>query len=103
MPDSERAAFLAYLRESLQERVGERLTSGFSDTQLDEFEALIDHDGERVAAWIDEDAPDFLSDPVYRQMIRESSDQQQSAETVYKYAATKWLEINRPDYRDIVR
>ena len=54
-------SFLDYVQRELEIRIGERISKGLTETQLNEF--------------------DLITDPI---------------------EAAKWLEINRPDYREIV-
>lgn len=61
MPEDQKQKFLAYVQEELEIRIGQRISKGLTETQLNEF--------------------DMITDP------RE---------------AAKWLEKNRPDYREIV-
>ena len=61
MPEDKKQAFLAYVKEELEVRIGERISKGLTDIQLNEF--------------------DLIDDPL---------------------EAAKWLEKNRPDYREIV-
>lgn len=61
MPEEQKQDFLAYVQEELEVRIGERISRGLSETQLNEF--------------------DMITDPL---------------------EAAKWLEVNRPDYREIV-
>lgn len=61
MPEDEKQKFLAYVQEELEVRIGERISRGLTETQLNEFDMITD-----------------------------------TAE------AAKWLELNRPDYREIV-
>jgi len=61
MPESQKQAFLDYVKEELEVRIGERISKGLTEVQLNEFDAITD-----------------------------------------QAEATKWLEINRPDYREIV-
>ena len=61
MPEDEKQKFLAYIQEELEVRIGERISQGLTEVQLNEFD-----------------------------MIEDQAE------------ATKWLEQNRPDYRDIV-
>lgn len=61
MPEDQKQAFLDYVKEELEVRIGERISKGLTETQLNEFD-LIDNPAE----------------------------------------AAKWLEKNRPDYREIV-
>ncbi len=61
MPEDQKQKFLDYVQEELEVRIGERISRGLSETQLNEF--------------------DQITDPL---------------------EAAKWLEKNRPDYREIV-
>ena len=61
MPEDQKQAFLDYVQEELEVRIGERISKGLTEIQLNEF--------------------DHITDPL---------------------EATKWLEKNRPDYREIV-
>ncbi len=61
MPEDQKQAFLDYVQEELEVRIGERISKGLTEVQLNEF--------------------DMITDPL---------------------EAAKWLEKNRPDYREIV-
>ena len=61
MPEEQKQKFLAYVQEELEIRIGQRISKGLTETQLNEF--------------------DLIDDPK---------------------EAAKWLEKNRPDYREIV-
>ena len=61
MPEAEKQKFLDYVQEELEVRIGERISRGLTETQLNEF--------------------DMITDPK---------------------EAARWLEKNRPDYREIV-
>ena len=102
MPENEKEPFKQHIYNELELRVGSRLSEGMTDAQLQEFESIIDHNNDAITAWIAANAPEYLQDEVYnrmRQALAEATDQEVRDE----YAATKWLEINRPDYRDVVK
>ena len=61
MPEEQKQAFLDYVQEELEVRIGERISKGLTEAQLSEFDAITD-----------------------------------------QVEAAKWLEKNRPDYREIV-
>lgn len=61
MPEEQKRAFLNYIQEELEVRIGERISKGLTEVQLNEF--------------------DLITNPS---------------------EAAKWLEKNRPDYREIV-
>lgn len=61
MPEGQKQAFLKYIQEELEVRIGERISEGLSEVQLNQFDLITD-----------------------------------------QAEAAKWLETNRPDYREIV-
>ena len=61
MPEDEKQRFLDYIQEELEVRIGERISKGLTEVQLNEFDLITD-----------------------------------------QAEAVRWLETNRPDYREIV-
>ncbi len=103
LPEEQKQAFLQHIYEELELRVGTRLSDGLSDDQLAEFEKIIDRDQAAIDAWIATHVPDYVNDEVFKRMQTalklEATDPTLKAE----FVATKWLEVNRPDYRDVVK
>lgn len=103
LPAEQRKAFLEHVYSQLELRVGTRLSEGLSDAQLGEFESFVDRDSQKVHAWISANAPDYQTDSAYQQ-IRQSAGQNADEEVILaEYASLKWLGLNRPDYRDVVK
>jgi hypothetical protein len=86
----------------LERRVGTRLSDGMSERQLGEFEALIDRDRGQLSDWLREYSPDFENDPQFKKIETAMPDLDPLA-LAAEYAASKWLELNRPDYQQISR
>ena len=102
LPEDQKKPFLQHVYDQLEYRVGVRLSEGMSDAQLEEFEAIIDKKQEVIDAWIAQYAADYVQDPLF-QKIKEASGLSDIDPVLRsEYAATKWLEVNRPDYRDVV-
>lgn len=107
LPEEQKKPFLQHVYDQLEYRVGVRLSEGLTENQLQEFEAIIDRRPEVVDAWVAQYAPNYLSDPLFQKIQQAAASQSQGAalsEVALRaeYAATKWLEVNRPDYRDVV-
>lgn len=103
LPVEQKKAFLEHVYSQLELRVGTRLSEGLSDAQLGEFESFVDRDAEKVQAWVSANAPDYQNDSAYQQ-IRQSVGSDVSDDIVLaEYASLKWLGLNRPDYRDVVK
>ena len=103
LPDDQKKAFLQHIYEELELRVGTKLSDGLSDQQLEEFEKIIDRDQATIDSWLSAHVQDYTSDDVFRRMQQALN--RDPADPVLKaeYVATKWLEVNRPDYRDVVK
>lgn len=102
LPENQRRAFLEQVYSSLEGRVGVQLSEGLSDAQLEEFEGIIDRDAEKVRTWLAAHAPNFQQDEVFVRLQQASKMAADDLTLQAEYAATKWLEVNRPDYRDVV-
>ena len=102
LPEDQRKPFLQHVYDQLEYRVGMRLSEGMSDAQLEEFEAIIDKKQEVVDAWVAQFAPTYGSDELFAKIQHATNLPAESPALKSEYAATKWLEVNRPDYRDVV-
>lgn len=102
LPEDQRKPFLQHVYDQLEYRVGMRLSEGMSDAQLEEFEAIIDKKQEVVDAWVTQFAPGYGSDELFTKIQQATNLPAESPALKSEYAATKWLEVNRPDYRDVV-
>lgn len=107
LPEEQRKPFLQHIYSELELRVGERLSQGMSDAQLDEFANIIDKTPGAVDDFLAKHAPNYMQEPVYQRLVQtaQASGMQVAADDSRlkdEFAATKWLEVNRPDYRDVV-
>ena len=102
LPEEQKKPFLQHVYDQLEYRVGVRLSEGMSDDQLEEFESIIDRKPEVIEAWVAQYAPNFASDELFVKIQTASGLQANDPQVKAEYAATKWLEVNRPDYREVV-
>jgi hypothetical protein len=102
LPEEQKKPFLQHVYDQLEYRVGVRLSEGMSDAQLEEFEAIIDRKEDVVNNWIQANAPGYAAEEVFQKIQQASGLAADNPALKAEYAATKWLEVNRPDYRDVV-
>lgn len=102
MPEEQKKPFLQHTYLQLEKQVGESLSSGMSEEQLSEFEAIIDHKDEVVGPWLERNVPGYQSREDFQKIAQAMKAPPDNPNVRSEYAATKWLEINRPDYRDVV-
>ena len=73
-----------------------------SDEQLVEFEAIIDRQEPELTTWLQTNVPEYAQDPQFMRLVEASNLPPDDSNLKAEFAATKWLELNRPDYRDVV-
>src|SRR5690349_11041709 len=103
MPEAEKRAFLQHIYQELELRVGTRLSEGMSDAQLAQFEAIIDRKMEVVDPWLAQFVPNYTADAAFQRMQQATNLAATDPALRAEYASTKWLELNRPNYRDVVK
>ena len=102
LPEEQKQAFLQHIYEELELRVGTKLSDGLSDAQLDEFEGIIDRKEEAISAWLAQHMPSYQTDEVFTRLQKSTGLEANDPRLKAEFAATKWLEVNRPDYRNVV-
>jgi hypothetical protein len=101
MPEEQKRSFLQHIYSELEIRVGEKLTEGMDNAQLDEFGHFVDKDEQQVRGWIAQNVPDYKDLPEYKTAMEQPGADELSV--LSDIGATKWLQLNRPDYRDVVK
>ncbi|NTW62001.1 hypothetical protein HGB25_01145 [Candidatus Saccharibacteria bacterium] len=102
LPEDQKKPFLQHIYNELELRVGTKLSDGMTDQQLQEFESIIDRKDDAISDWLAQHAPDYKNEPGYLQLQKTTGLQSDDLNLKAEYSATKWLEVNRPDYRDVV-
>jgi hypothetical protein len=113
MPEEQKRAFLKHVYDELELSVGTKLSEGLNEMQLQEFEAFVDRNEEKVRAWFEKNMPDYAERPDFQQLhasamqanagLTESDPAWVSEVAILsEYGSLKWLEMNRPDYRQVV-
>lgn len=102
LPEEQKKPFLQHIYDELELRVGTKLSDGMTDEQLEEFESIIDHKDDVVRTWLSKFVPDYHNDEAFARIQEATGLDPNDAGLRAEYAATKWLEVNRPDYRDVV-
>jgi hypothetical protein len=101
LPQEQKQAFLQHIYSELEMRVGERLTEGMSDELLDEFGYFVDMNTDGMGKWFSENLPDYADRDDFKQLKESNAEAPESA-IMSEYGAMKWLQLNRPDYPQVV-
>ena len=101
MPQEQKDTFLQYAQDQLEVRIGEKMSEGLSEEQLDEFEKIIDNDQETVQKWLAQFG-DYQNDETFIK-LKEDADADGDAQMLLAdYVTAKWLDQNCPQYQQII-
>ncbi|MFZ1458719.1 MAG: DUF5663 domain-containing protein [Candidatus Saccharimonadales bacterium] len=102
LPEDQKQAFLQHIYEELELRVGTKLSEGLSEQQMGEFESFVDQAEDKVRAWFATNMSDYASRQDFVQLQQSAPEGTSELAVLCEYGSLKWLELNRPDYRDVV-
>ncbi len=102
LPDEQKKPFLQHIYSELELRVGTRLSDGLTDAQLEEFEKIIDRDQDKIQSWLADHAPNYSQEEAFTKLQQATQLEASDPRLIAEFTATKWLEVNRPDYRQVV-
>lgn len=102
MPEDQKSEFLQYIMSSLEDRVGQELAKGMTRQQVDEFALINKEDYAFVVRWLSEHDPTYSSSELFENMQESTGLDQSDPGLIIRYAAAKWLMLNRPDYAQVV-
>lgn len=96
LTDRQKGEFITELAYELEGRVGEEISRGLSEAELEEFSRIHDGDLDSALAWLAEHQPDYEMSLKYLHLLATDHPQ-----PVTEYAASAWLALHRPDYVEI--
>lgn len=99
MPAEQKDAFLQYAQDQLEMKIGEKMSEGLSDEQLNEFEKIVDNDKETIDRWI-ANSGDYQNDVIYQKLVESLGSDNEEIKS--DYVTAKWLDQNCPQYRQII-
>lgn len=102
LPEDQKKAFLQHIYEQLELSVGTKLSEGLSEQQMQEFESFVDRDEQKVRAWFAANMPNYADAADYQQLKGAAPDGTSELAIMSEYGSLKWLELNRPDYKQVV-
>ncbi|MBQ3352134.1 hypothetical protein IJG91_00485 [Candidatus Saccharibacteria bacterium] len=103
LPPEQKETFLKQVQEELELRVGEKMSRGLSDAQIEEFEGIMKNDQQVIKKVVAELGSDFREDPIYQKLLERNNLTEGTWEVIGEYLSIKWIQKNRPDYHDIVK
>jgi hypothetical protein len=102
LPEDQKQAFLQHIYSELELRVGTKLSEGMNEEQLSQFEAFVDQDEQKVTAWFERYLPNYRELPDFQSLKASAPADISEAVLLSEYGSLKWLEMNRPDYKQVV-
>lgn len=102
MPDDQKQSFLQHIYEELELRVGTKLSEGLSDAQLTEFESFMKGEEDKIRSWLATHVPGYEQTKEFVSFRQNVPPETAELAILSEFASLKWLEVNRPDYKQVV-
>lgn len=102
MPADQKQAFLQHIYEELELRVGTKLSEGLTDDQLTEFESFMNGDEGKIRGWLAANLAGYEESEEYQKFTVNIPPETKPLAVLAEFASLKWLEVNRPNYKDVV-
>lgn len=102
LSEEDAQSLLDTIHEELQVRVGARLSESVTHAQLVEFHKLRSGDVSFATHWVEREGIDPKKDETYRIMTENVQDCDEMRSRFCDWAATKWIEVSCPDYREVI-
>lgn len=103
LPEDQKQAFLEHTQEELEVRVGNRMSEGLTDAQIEEFEGVMENDQQVIRKVVSELGMDFRTDPIYQKLLESYGVKEGTWEIIGEYLSIKWVQKNCPNYAQIVK
>jgi len=102
LPDDQKQPFLQHIYEELELRVGTVLSEGLSDQQLTEFESFMNGEEGVITTWLNTNVPGYESSNDFAEFKKTIPSNTPATGVLSEFASLKWLERNRPNYKEVV-
>lgn len=100
MPEAVREELIPKISQSIQDKVSMKMSDQLSDALVDEFDNLTTGTADEVREWLAKVAPYHATTPEYEAGMKESGVAED--DYVKAYGVAKWLEMNVPNYGQLV-
>ncbi len=102
IPTERKAGLINKIQEELEKRTGEKLVEGMTIEQLQEFEGIMNNDRTVMLNMLSK-IENFREDPIYKKILEQRGVIEGNLEILNEFLSVKWVQMNRPDYRDVSR
>lgn len=100
LPEAQKASFLEYAQDQFETRIGEKMSEGLNEAQLEEFGKIADNDPETIQRLLNE-AGDYKDSSIYQALLNNGMEDG-SIDTINNFVTATWLNKNCPNYVQIL-
>lgn len=100
LPEAQKASFLEYAQDQFETRIGEKMSEGLNEAQLEEFGKIADNDPETIQRLLNE-AGDYKNSSIYQALLNNGMEDG-SIDTINNFVTATWLNKNCPNYVQIL-
>jgi len=98
LPEDERKTAI----NEAQVRIGETISKELTDSQLDEYQAIIDGDNDVIAAWLEKNVPSYKDEAAYQAFEEVAVSDPEHNDPAKLFASIAWVQLTVPHIQDVV-
>lgn len=87
----------ADILDEANRRIGENLSSGLNEQQINEYQAIIDGNQAVIDAWLEQNVPDYKESPIYQEIDAGFATDPDQVPADKAFAAMAWVQQHTPD------
>jgi len=88
--------------EELNLKIGEAISAGYSEQQVNEYEAIINDNHDVIDAWLEQNVPDYKDSPVYQELAAGYDTDPEHINPAKVFASLAWTQVNSPNAQEVV-
>ncbi len=81
--------------------IGDAVSDELTEQQLNEYEAIINANDEVIQPWLEQNVPDYKTNPVYQQFEDDYNSDPEHNDPAKLFATIAWIELNVPNRKEI--
>lgn len=81
-------------------RIGKAIVEDLSEQQYEEYKAIVDDNQEVIAAWLEQNTPDYKENPAYQEIEASYETDPEKNSPAKLFATIAWIQQNVPDLQE---
>lgn len=88
--------------ETATHRIGLAVTDELSETQFNEYQAIVNDDKAVINTWLEKNMPDYENSAVFQQFEEGVAEDPEQNDPKKLFASVAWIQLNVPNVQELI-